>query len=440
MGEAAPAPTPGPVTAADRLIALDVVRGLAVLGILVMNVVEFGQPLRAYANPAGGGGDTGADLWAWFAQATLFDGKMRALFSMLFGAGIVLISRRMEAAGRGGESADLLLRRCLWLVPFGIAHRFLLQWTGDILYMYGLLGLIAIAFRNARARTQIVLGLLCLSAFLPIEAWHYHQASGLRAQAAEAVALAEAGEEVPTELAQARTRWERRLAPPSPEAVQPEIAAMRSGWPTVFAYRWAYHHGFQADYLYAYFVWDVLGMMLLGMGLLQLGFFAGTLPARVYWAVIAAGVAAAALCWWQARAWHATGFSSGALELRSLQNASYAYTRGIVGLAWAAGLLLILRAGRLRGFTAALGAVGRMAFSNYVLQTVLCTLLFFGYGLGQYARFSRAELMLVWLGVTLVQIAFSVLWLRRFRFGPLEWAWRALTYGRRPPLRLAPRI
>ncbi len=431
-----PAP-PRPVAAEERVATLDVVRGLAVLGILVMNVVEFGQPLRAYSNPAGGGGQEGADLWTWFVQAALFDGKMRALFSMLFGAGLVLIADRMERSGRGGEAADLLLRRCLWLIPFGLVDRFLLQWTGDILYMYGLLGVVAIAFRKLRPRAQIIAGILCLSAFVPIEAWHHHQAAAVRAQAEEAAALAAAGEEVPAELAAAQTRWERRLAPPKPEAVEPELAAMRGSYADVFAYRWDYHHGFQADYLYYYFVWDVLGMMLLGMGLLRFGFFTGAMSTAAYLTFIGAGLLAAAAAFLWARAWAATGFSGGALELRSLNEATYAYTRGLMGLAWAAALILVLRAGIARACTAALGAVGRMAFSNYILQTLCCTFFFFGYGFGFYGELSRSQLMLVWLAVSLIQIAFSVLWLRAFRFGPLEWAWRSLTYWKLQPFRRA---
>src|SRR5262249_24885843 len=153
-----------------------------------------------------------------FAQVTLFDGKMRALFSMLFGAGLVLIDQRMQRAGRGGEAADLLLRRCLWLVPFGIAHRFLLQWTGDILYMYGLLGAIAVPFRRLRPRAQILAGIACLTAFVPIEAWHHHESARLRAQAATAEQLAARGETVPPELREAKARWERRTAAPQPDA------------------------------------------------------------------------------------------------------------------------------------------------------------------------------------------------------------------------------
>ena len=114
---------------------------------------------------------------------------------------------------------------------------------------------------------------------------------------------------------------------------------------------------------------------------------------------------------------------------------AHPFERGLVGLGWAAGSILLVQCGWLRWLTASLGRVGRMALSCYVLQTVCCTLFFFGYGLGYYGELSRAQLMLVWLGVSLVQVLASWLWLSRFRLGPLEWAWRSLTYGRRQLLR-----
>ena len=429
-------PAPGPVTAGERIVAIDVVRGLAVLGILVMNIVEFAWPFEAYDNPAYAAGSSGADLWTWYAQVAFFDGKMRALFSMLFGAGLVLISERMVAKGRTESSADLLLRRCLWLVLFGIVHRFGLQWSGDILYQYGLLGLIAIAFRNLRAKTLIVLGVCTLTAFVPIGFWGHAKSTKLRTQAEQAVSLEKAGEKVSDELAAARKRWETRLAsvPPKAEDITKEVTAMRGGYLEVFAHRWDYHNTFQSAYLYYYFVWDVLGMMFLGMGLMKIGFFAGRSPASMYLLFLVAGAAAAfgVLLW--ARAWKATGFSPGALDLQLWKQTTYSYSRAIVGLAWASGLLLMVRAGRAQHLTSALGAVGRMAFSNYVLQTVCCTLLFFGYGFGFYGKVSRSWLMLVVAGVTMLQIAFSSAWLKRFQFGPLEWAWRSLTYWQRQSL------
>lgn len=432
-----PGELPGPVTPGERILAIDVVRGLAVLGILVMNIVEFAQPMRAYDNPAYAGGDSGWDLWAWYLQVTLFDGKMRALFSMLFGAGIVLIADRMARKGAVALTSDVLLRRCLWLVPFGIAHRFLLQWTGDILYIYGLLGAIAVAFRSLRPRTQILLGILALTAFVPIGLHGYDKANEMRTQAEAAAALQRDGKEVPPELQAARTRWLRRAEsiPPKAADVQPELEAIRGGYVSVFRYRWDHHHEFQSAYVYYYFVWDVLGMMLVGMGLMRLGYFAGGWSTRAHALLIGVGIAAAAATLWWARCWEATGFSLTALELRAIHDTTYAYSRGLVGLAWASALILIVQRGVLRWLSAPLAAVGRMAFSNYVLQTICCTLLFFGYGLGLYGSIDRGPLLLVVVGVSAVQVAFSLLWLRRFRYGPLEWAWRSLTWWQCQPMR-----
>lgn len=435
-----PASTATPVAANERITTLDLVRGLAVLGILVMNVVEFALPMSAYENPIHAGGSTGIDRWVWYVQMALFDGKMRALFSMLFGAGLVLITERMERAGRGAESGDLLVRRCLWLALFGVLHRFGLQWTGDILYTYGLLALIAIAFRQWRPRSLLVAGVLCLGAFTPIGLWHHHQVSQQRAQAEQAVALETAGQPVSQALKDAKTRWDRRLAAPKPDANDAEIAAIRGGYASVFAYRWDHHHSFQSGFVYYYFVWDVLGMVFTGMALCRWGFFAGRLRRGVYLAIIAAGAVAAGSEFWHAWLVAQRGFSSAAIDLRLWHDVLHPFARGLVGLAWASALILVHRSLAQRGGVVAfalarLAAVGRMAFTNYVLQTVCCTLLFFGYGLGLYGTLSRSQLMLVWLGVSVVQVLLSWLWLAWFRFGPLEWLWRSLTWWKVQPLR-----
>ncbi len=429
-----------PVPANERITTLDLVRGLAVLGILVMNVVEFALPMSAYENPIHAGGSTGIDRWVWYVQMALFDGKMRALFSMLFGAGLVLITERMERAGRGADSADLLMRRCLWLALFGVLHRFGLQWTGDILYTYGLLALIAIGFRQWRPRSLLVEGLLCLGAFTPIGLWHHHQVAQQRAQAEQAAALETAGQPVPQALKDAKARWDRRLVAPKADANTAEIAAIRGGYASVFAYRWDHHHSFQSGFLYYYFVWDVLGMVFTGMALCRWGFFAGRLRPRVYVVMIAVGAIAAGGELWHAWLVARGGFSSADIDLRLWHDALHPFARGFVGLAWASALILVHRAVAGRGGVVAfalarLAAVGRMAFTNYVLQTVCCTLLFFGYGWGLFGTLSRSQLMLVWLGVCVVQVLASWFWLAWFRFGPLEWLWRSLTWWKVQPLR-----
>ncbi|MCB9885378.1 MAG: DUF418 domain-containing protein [Planctomycetes bacterium] len=423
-----------PIPPAERIAAIDTVRGLAVLGILVMNIVEFGLPMRAYGNPTAAGGHDGADLWTWLVQEALFDGRMRALFSLLFGAGMVLLSDRLRATGRGALAADLLLRRCLWLIPFGIVHRFVLQWTGDILYIYGLLGVLAVGLRDLRPRTHVIAGLLALAAFVPIEYRKYAAAAEQRAQAATAATLGAEAQPLPAAVEAGAARWERRLKAAPADANDEELGAIRGSWLDVARFRWDHNHSFQSVYVYQYFFWDVIGMLLLGMGLARLGYFTAASPTWVHVAAIAGGAVATTVSFLLANAWAATDWSRGAIELLFYKDASYAFCRLLGGLGWASALILMVRAGALRWLTGALAAVGRMAFSNYVLQTLLCTALFFGWGLGWYGTLSRSQTMWCVLAVSLVQVAFSVLWQRRFRCGPLEWCWRSLTYWRRQPL------
>lgn len=426
-----------PTAANERVTAIDAVRGFAVLGILAMNIVEFGLPMQAYENPAFAGGTSGLDLWFWYAQVSLFDGKMRALFSMLFGAGLILIADRMTAKGRSADVADYLLRRCLWLVPLGIVHRFLLQWTGDILYIYGLLGVLAVAFRRLGAKALLVLGVLVLAGQTPQGVRRYQDAVALRAEAQTAAAKSAAGEEVSKPLLAAKERWERRVAavPPKPDAHQAEIDAMRGSWLAVARYRWDHNHAFQSSFLYSYFVFDALGMILLGMGLAKARFFHGEWRRASYlaWTGIGAASAAAGLAWalWFA----AEGFSLAAIDVRVVHDLAYPFSRLLVALGFASALLLVVRSGRCAGVLGALANVGRVAFSNYVLQTVLCTSLFLGWGFGRYGSLSRSALAGVFLAVTAAQLAWSGLWLRRFRFGPLEWLWRSLTLWHRQRLR-----
>ena len=371
-----------------------------------------------------------------FVIDVLWEGKAQALFSMLFGAGLVLLSDRMVQTGRAGSAADLLLRRCLWLVPFGMVHRFGLQWSGDILYQYGLLGLIAIPFRNLRARSLLVCGCVVLALGMSGNVLNYTRLVAFRDAAAKAVEAEQKGEALSPEADASRKRWQARVnsIPPAPEAVQVEVAAMRGSYVDVFAHRWNHHHTFQSVYLYYVFVFDVLGMMLLGMGLMRIGFFGGTCSGWVYGAAVIGGIVgaciAAALAW----AWQQAGFSAVSLRIWLWRELSYPWTRALAGLGFAALVILTVRRGGLRRVTEALSAVGRLAFSNYVLQTVCCSLWFFGYGFGYYGTHSRSQLMLVVLAVTAIQLVFSVLWLRRFRFGPLEWVWRSLTYWRMQPM------
>ena len=139
----------------DRIATLDVIRGVAVMGIFSVNVIDFAMIESAYFNPGAYGGHTGANLIVWALNMLVIDGKMRALFSMLFGASMLLVIERAEAGGRGGWATHW--RRMLVLLGFGLVHYFLI-WTGDILTMYAVSGLFVFLFRNKSPRTVVLVG------------------------------------------------------------------------------------------------------------------------------------------------------------------------------------------------------------------------------------------------------------------------------------------
>src|SRR6266849_3822513 len=149
-----------PVTRAERITSLDTLRGFALLGILLMNIVAMGLYDSAYDNPTVAGGSTGANLWIWAILHVVAEGKMRCIFSLVFGAGIVLLTSRLESTGR--SSADIFYRRTLWLLLFGVAHAYLL-WGGEILYPYALCALALYPFRKMSARGLLIVGGIVLA-------------------------------------------------------------------------------------------------------------------------------------------------------------------------------------------------------------------------------------------------------------------------------------
>ena len=392
--------------AGDRLIALDFVRGIAVLGILLLNIVAFSWPEIVYVSPRAPTAPVGArDDWTYLAIFVLADGKFRGLFSLLFGASLLLFVERAEAAGRDGEA--LQRRRLGWLALFGLAHFFLIWW-GDILFLYAVCGFLVLGLRDrppralaAIALTIYAAGALAMGAITAVPAFVPSEGAKMIAQYG-----AEARAEIPVRLAS----WPAQVA-----------HNLRADWTdplTTVAISW----------------FETIPLMLIGMSLYKSGLFAGGWdPARLRrWAVggIAGGLALTLpLAWWLWRA----EFALPTTLFVWLGPAAVGRLASVAGYA----ALAVILARRFEG--SALGrrlvACGRMAFSNYLGTSLVMAFLFHGWGLGLYARYGRLELVaFVLLGWTLM-LGWSKPWLARFRYGPLEWLWRSLTYGRVERLR-----
>ena len=404
----------------DRIAALDAIRGVAVMGILTMNIVAFAMPAAAYSNPLAYGGHTGADFAAWLGNYILFDGKMRGLFSFLFGASMLLVIER--AAAKGENAAVVHFSRMGWLFVFGMAHLILLWW-GDILNHYALIGAVAWFFRRMPPYKLVILAIALLLVELVF-------VIGIGDQMAQAEGAVAAGRASPAVMRAYVANRANLGVPPAAEIAR-DLAVHRSGYVAIVEDRLpeALRAPMQAFFLLGL---ETLAYMLLGMASLRSGLLSGEWPRRRYrWgAAIGFGIGIPAY------ALLAVIPIRHGFDVASVAASDLVWSipfRLVMILGWACLILLLIEPGG--WMTARIAAAGRMAFSNYLGTTLICTTLFYGYGLGWYGALSRAELYPVVLGVWAAMLAWSKPWLDRFRYGPLEWLWRSLARGELQPMR-----
>ncbi len=392
------------VAPTQREVQLDVLRGFAVLGILVMNIQVFSMPIAAYTNPTVWGDLTGLNYAVWLSGHLLADQKMMALFSVLFGAGIVLFAERAQASG--GSATALHYRRMFWLLLFGLAHAYLL-WFGDILVLYALCGAVVYRARRWSIMTLLIAGLLLLSVSSVI---YLFFGWSLPHWPAEQLA------------AMSDESWQ-----PTAEVLAREVSAYRGSWLEQMEVRAPTALMFQTFVLVLWGFWRAAGMMLIGMALYKSGILSARGPARVYVSFIAVAtliglpLVAYGVYWNTGNEW---GLSSMFLGTQFNYWGSV-----LVMLGWIGAFSLVYQRGAFEWLTARLAAVGRMAFTNYLMQTVICVSLFYGHGLGWYGEVERSGQILVVFAIWLLQLWYSPLWLSRFRQGPMEGLWRRLTYS-----------
>lgn len=396
-----------------RIVTLDIVRGVAVMGILLMNIVSFAMPQPAYFNPAGYGGATGANLVTWVLTFVLVDGKMRGLFAMLFGASMLLVIERADARGENGARIHLL--RMVWLFLFGLIHLYYV-WQGDILAHYALVGLIAFLFRGLPLPALVAGGILCLLLGLAT-------AGALGFGAIELHAAAFGAE--PSEAA--RRVWqgyEEIYGTPDRAFIARELAVHRGPFAELLAYRRA-NEATSPLTMLTFFGPETLGYMLLGMAGLRSGMLTGAWSARAYrrWIAIGFGIglpASAAL----AALIVVSGFDTRMVVMAAAVAATALHP--LMTAAWAALIIRLTRNGG--ALVERIAAAGRMALTNYLGTSLICATIFYGAGL--YGALDRATLYLVVVAIWGMMLIWSRPWLDRFVFGPFEWLWRSLARGR----------
>jgi uncharacterized protein len=399
-----------PTAPSERIMALDALRGFAVLGILIMNIQSYSMIQAAYINPTAYGDLTGINRWVSVLSHLFADGKFMTIFSILFGAGVILMTSKAEAKGR--SAVGLHYRRTFWLIVIGMIHAYLL-WYGDILTAYGVCALLVFLFRKVPPKWLLVIGLISVSVSSLIYLFFGVSLPYWPAEGYQNVLQA----------------WR-----PTAETVSQEISNYQGSWLGQMTHRAPAALMFQT-FLFAIWVgWRAGGLMLVGMALFKWGLLTAQHSKRFYstLAGIGFGLGFPLVIYGIARNYQA----SWSFDYSMFIGNQFNYWGSIfVALGYIGVVMLICKSTYLRRITGRFAAVGRMALSNYLLQTIICTTIFYGHGLGLFGQVERSGQILIVFAIWIIQLWVSPVWLRYFRFGPAEWIWRSLTYWRLQPMR-----
>lgn len=402
-------PTNQPIQPKERIVALDFLRGFALLGILLMNIQSFAMPFSAYFNPTTFGDLTGINLGVWTFSHIFADSKFMTIFSILYGAGIILITQKAEE--KGNRPGRLHYSRTFWLLVIGLFHAYIL-WYGDILVLYAVTAFIVFLFRRISPRWLLIWGTVTLMIGSLIT-----------------LGLGASYSFFPPEVqADFVSAWS-----PSDAVLAAEVEAFQGGWLQQQGHRAEKSLDTQTSGFFFWGFWRAGGLMLLGMGLFKMGVLTARRTKSFYRNMLLVGFATGFPL---IIVGLVTSFNSGwSLEYARFAGSLFNYWGSIgVSLGYIAAVMLIAQSGRGQALVDRFAAVGRTALSNYLLQTILSILVFYGFGLGLFGQVERFGQLLVVLGIWAVQLIISPIWLRYFKFGPVEWLWRSLTYGKAQPM------
>jgi uncharacterized protein len=407
-----------PVNEAMRIQSLDVLRGVALCGILLLNIIGFGMHSAAYFNPVIDGATQGINFVTWASVDIMFEGSMRCLFSILFGAGVVLFTD-------SGKGASLHFRRNFWLLMLGLFDVYILLWTGDILVTYAIAGALLYFARGLKPSRLITVSLVLIT-MLSVQ--YYITGIGLNSVRELATAEQPTDAVLTTDDKQQIQIWEdfRKDFDSNPAEIASELAIRQGGYLANFRFVVSKSADLLLLQIPVYLLWDALAMMMLGMALYKMGFLNAGLQPRVY--------ALAALCGFT------TGLTCNVYEVAITINSGFdllagfsfvqpTYQVGRLGMAmgYLSLIMLACQLDWLPWLRQRLAALGRMALTNYLGHSLICLVFFVGFAM--VGKLERWMLYPVVVAIWLFQLFFSYWWLERFRFGPVEWLWRVLTYG-----------
>jgi uncharacterized protein len=421
-----------PLKLSDRIQSLDVMRGIVLFGILLMNINGFGLA-RAYGDPTVSGGDTGWNLITWITTNMFFEGTMRALFSLLFGVGMFVLLDRLEKRGAGIEAANIYFRRLAWMLVFGLIHGYLLLWTGEILYNYALMGFFVFSFRNMAPKKLIYCAVFLFLAGILWQYGDYRNDVKLMEDVELIKTYKAEGKALTKELIETDRKWEKIQWEKSPEAVKEYNVNMQKGYFDVVSFLAPINLHYNEHDSYRYDLWDVLSMMLLGIALFKLKILTAEKSYQFYviMALIGYGI----------------GLAVNYHEVKTIMDSDFSYLgfsksfltydlgRVPVAMGHIAMIMILCKLPILQWLKTRLAAVGKMALTNYIMHSVICMIVFTGVGFGLFGKLQRYELLYVVFSIWIFQLIVSPIWLKYYHFGPLEWGWRYLSYLKKYPFK-----
>lgn len=437
-----PVETGGESESGHRFTVSNVLWGVTVLGLLLVGIKAFGltsdQIDELWRGPHGGS----YQLLKW--THVLFDNAMPPLAALLFGAGLLPFLNRPKTT-TGFALPELYIRAMLWLLLYGIINAFILLSVNDILFHFGIVAVFMFPLQRVSARGFLIAAIVTALFFSGKGYWNYTDQRAKYTKYQKVVALEKKNKKVKLTDEQKgdKSAWEGMVKNETydKDADKKNIATLRSeDYSTTWNFMVPRLQRQQAWQFYQRKIWDIASLMLLGMALFRWGFFTNRLTTGQYASFALGGLLVGqTLAWLSMPSYEATMInytkliSSGTLPLADLLQP---IERLFSAVGWAGLIILLYRANMatllLRGFS----AVGQMALTNFFLQSVLCSFFFYGYGMSYMGSVRVPYLYLLVAELCLLQLVFSVIWLRYFRLGPVEWLWKSLTYNRRQPIRL----
>lgn len=394
-----------PTSSEQRFHALDLIRGVAVLGILIMNIYGFSNIFSYYMNPYALGEPSNSDVWIWSLTHIFADQKFYTIFSMLFGAGILLMADR--AREKGVSPGKYHYFRMFWLIVFGLIHG-LLIWFGDVLFIYACMGLWVFLFTDTSAKTKLITGIVLIALYSLYMAMVSFNIDKIPAEDLEFIFS---------------------MFYPDQAFINEETLPYISSYASQLNHRVNF---FQENVLsmgLTFGIFRIGGSMLLGMALYQYGVLTAERSRSYYIKLAVIGLLVGfSLTAWDMNQLFSNGFSFEALlfSYMTLTNIAAVF----IAIGYIALFALWIKSSAATKFRESLEAVGRMAFTNYIAQSIICTTIFYSFGFGLFAELSRLQLMGIVAIVFLLQLIWSSWWLKRYHYGPLEWLWRSLTYAK----------